>query len=91
MVLPFEGERVLADGQRRADVFAGEDLFEVVDRMLAETAAFEDRGGEDVEHRHVLRLGEFAGPDAGQQADLALFEIGGLEVDPNVVGKHAAG
>ena len=52
-----EGERVLADGERAADVFAGENLLEIVVGVLAEAAAFEDRGGEGVEHRHVLAAG----------------------------------
>ena len=86
-----EGEGVLADGQRGADVLAGENLLEIVVGVLAEAAAFEDRGGEGIEHRHVLGLGELAGADAGEQADLALFEIGALEVDADLVGEDELG
>ena len=80
-----EGKRVLADGECRRDIAAGEDFGKLVVGVLAETAAVEDRVGELVEHRRVLRLRELAGADARHHADAVLLEIGFLEVDADVV------
>ena len=81
-------DRVLGDRHGRFDIFSRKDLAEIVGRVLAKSATFEDRLGKRIEHRHRAWLTQLAAADACQQTDFPLFKFAALEVDADLVGKH---
>ncbi len=81
-------ERVVVDGEIRAQRFPGEQPLKVIGAVPAQPASDKGARGKHRQPRLVLRFRELAIADAHRHVHLVGLEIGLLQIEPDAVGKR---